>query len=86
MKQELSTFDLLTPEAALTAVEGAYGLRLDGRVMTYRSYINRVYGFTTEEGEEYVAKFYRPGRWSWDAIVEEHAFVLECALAEIPVV
>ncbi|MFP4406930.1 MAG: serine/threonine protein kinase [Spirochaetaceae bacterium] len=86
MKQELPTFDLLTPEAALTAVESAYGLRLDGRVMTYRSYINRVYGFTTEEGEEYVAKFYRPGRWSWDAIVEEHAFVLECALAEIPVV
>jgi Ser/Thr protein kinase RdoA (MazF antagonist) len=86
MEDELTTFDLLTPEAALDAVEGAYGLRLDGRVMTYRSYINRVYGFRTEEGEEYVAKFYRPGRWSGEAIVEEHTFVLQCAAAEIPVV
>lgn len=86
MEQELTTFDLLTPEAALDAVEAAYGLALDGRVMTYPSYINRVYGFRTDEGEEYVAKFYRPGRWSWEAILEEHTFVLQCAAAEIPVV
>lgn len=86
MEQELTTFDLLTPEAALDAVEAAYGLSLDGRVMTYPSYINRVYGFRTDEGDEYVAKFYRSGRWSWEAILEEHTFVLQCAAAEIPVV
>jgi Ser/Thr protein kinase RdoA (MazF antagonist) len=33
-----------------------------------------------------VAKFYRPGRWSREAILEEHAFALELAAAEIPVV
>jgi Ser/Thr protein kinase RdoA (MazF antagonist) len=33
-----------------------------------------------------VAKFYRPKRWTDDAILEEHAFVLELAEQEIPVV
>jgi Ser/Thr protein kinase RdoA (MazF antagonist) len=33
-----------------------------------------------------VAKFYRPGRWSDEAILEEHGFTLELAGHEIPVV
>ena len=33
-----------------------------------------------------MAKFYRPGRWSDEAILEEHAFVAELAAREIPVV
>ena len=33
-----------------------------------------------------VAKFYRPGRWTDAAILEEHAFVAELAAREIPVV
>ena len=33
-----------------------------------------------------MAKFYRPGRWSREAIEEEHLFVKECADEEIPVV
>ena len=86
MDRVVVTFDLLTPELALDALEQAYGLSLDGTVMTYPSYINRVYGVRTDEGEELVAKFYRPGRWSWDALVEEHVFLLQCAAAEIPVV
>jgi Ser/Thr protein kinase RdoA (MazF antagonist) len=32
-----------------------------------------------EEGPPVVAKFYRPGRWSDDAILEEHAFTQELA-------
>jgi Ser/Thr protein kinase RdoA (MazF antagonist) len=39
-----------------------------------------------EEGAAVVAKFYRPGRWSDAQILEEHAFALELAAAEIPVV
>ncbi|MFW6214496.1 MAG: serine/threonine protein kinase, partial [Alkalispirochaetaceae bacterium] len=86
MSDALTTFDLLTPEAALEAIEVAYGVPLDGRIMAYNSYINRVYGVRGESGKEYVAKFYRPGRWSWEAIIEEHTFVLEARGAEIPVV
>jgi hypothetical protein len=33
-----------------------------------------------------VAKFYRPGRWTDAQILEEHAFALELAAAEVPVV
>ena len=33
-----------------------------------------------------IAKFYRPNRWSNAAILEEHAFVLELAAHELPVV
>jgi len=79
-------FDDLSPSLALDAAEEASGLDLDGTVFTYPSYVNRVYGFRTDEGESIVAKFYRPGRWSREAILEEHRFVVDCAAAELPVV
>ena len=80
------TFDLLTPHVVLGAVESAFGLSLDGTLLAYPSYVNRVYGLAAEGGQAYVAKFYRPGRWSEDALLEEHRFVLDCAEAELPVV
>jgi Ser/Thr protein kinase RdoA (MazF antagonist) len=39
----------------------------------------------TPGGERVVAKFYRPGRWSGEQIVEEHDFLLELLAAEVPV-
>ncbi|HEQ72472.1 MAG TPA: serine/threonine protein kinase, partial [Spirochaetia bacterium] len=36
--------------------------------------------------EKYVVKFYRPGRWTKQAIEEEHLFLMDCREAEIPVV
>ena len=79
-------FDLLTPQAMLEAIEGSYGLVLDGTFYPFPSYVNRVYGVRTDEGVEYVVKFYRPGRWTAEAIAEEHEFVLDCSDAEVPVV
>jgi len=81
-----SPFDLLTPQAMLEAIERSYGLVLDGTFYPFPSYVNRVYGVRTDEGAEYVAKFYRPGRWTSEAVAEEHEFVLDCADAEVPVV
>ncbi len=78
-------FDLLTPHVVQEAVESAYGLGLDGTLSAYPSYVNRVYGLVAEDGTSYVAKFYRPGRWSEEALLEEHRFVLDCAEAELPV-
>jgi Ser/Thr protein kinase RdoA (MazF antagonist) len=75
----------LSPEAVLDALE-AVGYRCDGRVLALNSYENRVYQIGIDEGEPVVAKFYRPGRWSDAAIGEEHAFALELAAQEIPVV
>ena len=74
----------------------AVGLRCDGRLLSLNSYENRVYQVGQEEGpargqpprgqDQIVAKFYRPDRWSEAQILEEHAFALELAAAEIPVV
>jgi Ser/Thr protein kinase RdoA (MazF antagonist) len=83
---EIGGFDRLSPDLALEAIEEAYGLRLDGTMATYSSYVNRVYGVKTEEGEYFVAKFYRPQRWSTAAILEEHRFIADCVEAEVPVV
>ena len=68
------------------AVEAAWQLVLDGTLQAYSSYVNRVYGVRADDGEEYIVKFYRPGRWTIDALAEEHEFVLDCADAELPVV
>lgn len=75
----------LTPQQVLDALD-AVGLRGDGRILQLNSYENRVFQVMLEDGEAVVAKFYRPGRWSDAQILEEHAFALELAAAEVPVV
>lgn len=78
-------FSGLTPDFILNAIE-SIGLRCDGRLLALNSYENRVYQVGMEEGEARIVKFYRPGRWSDEAILEEHAFSAELAGREIPVV
>ena len=75
----------LTPDLILDAVETC-GWRCDGRQFALNSYENRVYQVGVEDGTALVAKFYRPQRWSNDAILEEHSFSIELAAREIPVV
>jgi Ser/Thr protein kinase RdoA (MazF antagonist) len=75
----------LTPPQVLTALD-AVGQRGDGRILQLNSYENRVFQVMLEEGGAVVAKFYRPGRWRDEQIVEEHSFALELAAAEVPVV
>ena len=84
MKQETPYADL-SPDLVLEALESA-GFVCDGRSLALNSYENRVYQIGMEEGDPVVAKFYRPGRWSDAAILEEHAFAFELAGQEIPVV
>ncbi len=78
-------FDALGPDLLLDAVE-ATGLLPDGRFLALNSYENRVYQIGIEDDAPLVAKFYRPGRWSSESILEEHGFSLELAGHEIPVV
>lgn len=75
----------LTPDRVLDALDSV-GLRGDGRILQLNSYENRVFQVFLETGEAVVAKFYRPRRWSDAQILEEHAFSLEAAADEIPVV
>lgn len=64
----------------------ALGLQPDGRLLQLNSYENRVHQVFLEDGRAVVTKFYRPGRWSDEQILEEHAFALELAEGEVPVV
>ena len=75
----------LTPDLVLDAVS-ACGLWPDGRLLALNSYENRVWQVGIEDDAPVIAKFYRPGRWSDAAIVEEHAFAQELADAELPMV
>ncbi|MFC4160657.1 serine/threonine protein kinase [Chitinimonas lacunae] len=75
----------LSPDVVLDAVE-ALGLRCDGRLLPLNSYENRVFQVGLDEAAPVVVKFYRPGRWSDAAILEEHAFSAELAEREIPAV
>ena len=78
-------YDRLTPQAVLDALD-AVGQRGDGRLLQLNSYENRVFQVFLEDGSAVVAKFYRPGRWSDEQILEEHAFSIELSAAEVPVV
>ncbi|MFO0454176.1 MAG: serine/threonine protein kinase [Pseudomonadota bacterium] len=85
MRARPAPYAELTPDVVLEAVERT-GLGTDGRVLALNSYENRVYQVGLEDAAPVVVKFYRPGRWSDAAILEEHAFARELAEAEIPLV
>jgi Ser/Thr protein kinase RdoA (MazF antagonist) len=82
---QAAPFSNLDPACILDALQ-SIGLYGDGRLLALNSYENRVYQVGMEEGPPLIVKFYRPARWSDAAIQEEHAFQLELAEAEIPVV
>ena len=75
----------LDPDTVLQSVEST-GLLTDGRLLALNSYENRVYQVGIEAETPVIAKFYRPDRWSDEAIAEEHGFAKELAEQEIPVV
>ena len=82
----LSGFSHLVPEHALGLVEAALGRRTTRVCNPLTSYINRVYEVELEGGDRVVAKFYRPGRWSPEALQDEQDFLLELHHEELPVI
>lgn len=82
---DAAPYEYLNPDVVLDAVEST-GCVTNGRLLALNSYENRVYQVGVEDGRPLVVKFYRPGRWSDEAILEEHAFALELAARDIPVV
>ncbi len=82
----------LTPETTLNAVE-RLGYQVTGRVLTLNSMENRVYEIEiiNEDSQSpsdnfVIAKFYRPGRWSQDQILEEHQFLFDLQADDISVI
>src|SRR6202008_2010739 len=80
-----ASFHTLTPDRVLDAVEVG-GLRCTGRCLPLRAFENRVYEVELEDERRLVVKFYRPGRWSRETILDEHAFLADLVAAEVPAV
>lgn len=79
-------FRELTPEHILDGVEKMLDRPLSNLCRPMNSYINRVYELADTEGSGFMVKFYRPGRWTREALLEEHRFLLELAEEEVPVI
>jgi len=84
-KQATQSFFQLTPDHVLDAIEIS-GIEPQVSLLALNSYENRVYQFRDYNEKKYVAKFYRPDRWSDEQIQEEHDFSLQLAENEIPVI
>lgn len=78
------SFFRLSPDRVLQAVEAA-GLEPTGHCTALNALENRVYDLRVEGGGHFVAKFYRPARWSREAILDEHRMLFALRDAEIPV-
>jgi len=87
-----NAFYTLGPSEMLNSIEEAMDVthnslrRCSGRLMALNSIENRVYSFDLEDGTEWVAKFYRPLRWSLAQINEEHEFLRSLEVGEVPII
>ncbi|MFP5518785.1 MAG: serine/threonine protein kinase [Bdellovibrionia bacterium] len=72
----LDSFYQLHPDRVLHVAEQV-GFLPTGEFTQLNSYENRVFDIKLEEGNSVIAKFYRPQRWSKEAILEEHEFLFD---------
>jgi len=84
MSDAAFNFKTLNPEKILDVLWDT-GIRVDSGLTALNSYENRVWQFSDEDKRRYVAKFYRPQRWSELQLLEEHQFTAELATDEVPV-
>lgn len=77
----------LTIHNIITIVEETLQRKLTNLCLQRNSYINRVFELECADNKErIIVKFYRPGRWSKEMILEEHTFIQELFEQEIPVI
>jgi len=85
-------FHELGPDEILKSLDKR-GFKTTGRILPMNSFENRVYEVeienpnATQPSENFIiAKYYRPGRWTKEQILEEHEFLLDLKNQEIPVI
>lgn len=86
LKERSSAFHTLSPDVVIDCAESALATPFSNLFRPFNSYINRVYELQQQDGILRIIKFYRPGRWSREAILQEHSFLFELAEQEIPVI
>lgn len=91
-QKDASQFYNLTPHQVLDAVQAA-GYMPTGEYIQLNSYENRVFDIfleATQAGlslnQRVIAKFYRPQRWTEQALLEEHQFLFDLKEAGLPVI
>ncbi len=93
-QQETQFFFNLTPETILDSID-AIGFKTTGRCLPLNSIENRVYEVEIDRPEYeinsvsdnfIVTKFYRPGRWTKEQILEEHEFINDLLEEEVSVI
>lgn len=77
-------FFRISPDRVLEAVDSE-GFETTGHCMALNALENRVYDVRLEDANPVVIKFYRPGRWALDSILDEHRMLFALRDAEIPV-
>jgi len=91
---ETQFFFSLNPDTILDAID-ELGYKTTGRCLPLNSMENRVYEIEIDIPEHQtksasdnfiVAKFYRPGRWSREQILDEHLFLKDLTEAELSVI
>lgn len=83
-EEKTEFFFRLSPTRVLQAVEAA-GFVPSGHCFALNALENRVYDVRLDDEKHVVAKFYRPGRWSRETILDEHRLLAALVDAEIPV-
>lgn len=81
----MSVFQHLLPDF-ICDVAAAQGYRPTGALHQLNSYENRVYEIPLENKDSLIAKFYRPGRWNQETLIDEHKTLAALESAEVPVV
>lgn len=82
-----SVWQPLTHDKILTSVEDSIQTKLSNFILRRNSYINRVFELEKYDPiERFIVKFYRPGRWTKELILEEHQLLKELSEKEIPVI
>lgn len=82
-----SAWQNISHDKILHAVEEVLQEKLSNLFLARNSYINRVYEIEKYASQErFIIKFYRPGRWTREIILEEHKFLEELVAKENPVI
>lgn len=82
-----TVWQALEHEKIFHCVEEVLGEKLSNLLLPRNSYINRVYELEKyADRERVIVKFYRPGRWTREMILEEHRFLKDLAQKEVPVI
>lgn len=74
----------LQPNLILSTAE-KHGFHPTGELIQLNSYENRVFEIKLENRNSIIAKYYRPGRWSEETILDEHKFTSELQKESIEV-